>query len=1100
MPQSYQRELEKIKEVLRENPRGMTILDVANSIGMNRNTVARYLDVLRISGQIEMRAFGSAKVFFLSHRVPVSALIDFSSDALVVVDEHLKIIQVNENFLNMIQMKRKDVEGLYLTDLKSSLFRKSSIVTKIKEAFDEKTNQDIPFEASSGSQYFLVRTIPTSFDTGSPGVTTIFEDITEHKRAEEELRRSEEKYRTLADESPVGIVIFIGNDIKYINTAFSKMVGRNREEILTFQINDTLQYVDERDRERIIKRIEKSDISFKEMELIRIIRPTGETRWIEARSNTIIYEGQQAIQVLLIDATDRKLAQEALEESEKKHRTLVESMSDMVFVFDKDDRYVEYYSSKDAELYAEPDEFLGTHISKTLPPNVYKPYIEYAKVVRDTGQKAQYDYELKINGKNQWFACVLTRSEEQGNIIASVRNITQRKEIEQELKQVLERTQKLESIVNRGPVIVISLLIDKKLTVKFVSENISRLGYSAVDFIKEDRNWIDIIHPEDIGMVREQLNQLEYSNQESNQIYRIITNEGDIRWVSVAIRVLSNRDEKPVHIQGIIHDITEQKEVLQALEDSEQKYRSLVEESLQGIVVLQNGKVVFANDAYCKITGMHREKLYAMEPEETWKVIHPEDVAKLKKRNKTRAQGGYVNPYFAFRYIISDGSIRYVESYSSIINYGGKEALQVLVIDVTSQTEAEVALEESEIRYRSLVETSLHGIIIMQGDRSIYVNNAFCQIIGLAREELLDMKFDEIKRYIHPDDREERVLRFRKWIDGIATENKSEFRLIRPSGEIRYVKAYLSSMEVREDRMMQVQIIDITERRLAEKKLDMAQESKQCLLNTIQDFLFVLDVDGKIIEINPTVTKHLGYSSGDLINTDFSKLFSKEEQIKTVLEIVLHKGSAKRKQIIRSKYGKDIPIETNFSIGPWLGKDAILVLAQDITEQVETDKLMSLQRELGFKLSFMSDLTEALSYILEVILKEGGLDAGGIYLTNFEERKLELFVSRGLSAKFTSNIISVDFDNDLAQPVLTGQKSSYVFAEDDLPYEIQKEGIKSAVSIPIILVGKIVAIINLASRKEVALAENTLRIIEAISNLAGETILRMQNKGISLDI
>ena len=91
--------VDRIKQHLKWNPRGMTISDLSSHMTMNRNLVAKYLDMLLISGQVEMQVIGAAKVYFLSHRVPVSAMLEFSSDLVIMLDAEKKILQVNEQVL-----------------------------------------------------------------------------------------------------------------------------------------------------------------------------------------------------------------------------------------------------------------------------------------------------------------------------------------------------------------------------------------------------------------------------------------------------------------------------------------------------------------------------------------------------------------------------------------------------------------------------------------------------------------------------------------------------------------------------------------------------------------------------------------------------------------------------------------------------------------------------------------------------------------------------------------------------------------------------------------------------------------------------------------
>ena len=76
----YQHEITLIKKILQENPKGMTVTDISRKIKINRNSVAKYLDIMRISGHVEMITFGPAKVFFPSRRVPISNMLNYTSD------------------------------------------------------------------------------------------------------------------------------------------------------------------------------------------------------------------------------------------------------------------------------------------------------------------------------------------------------------------------------------------------------------------------------------------------------------------------------------------------------------------------------------------------------------------------------------------------------------------------------------------------------------------------------------------------------------------------------------------------------------------------------------------------------------------------------------------------------------------------------------------------------------------------------------------------------------------------------------------------------------------------------------------------------------
>ena len=179
----------RIKELLKANPRGMTITDISDRIGINRNSVAKYMEVLTISGHAEMRQLGPAKVFYLSQRVPLSALLNFSSDYILVLDNELKILQINDNLLKLLNIEREAALGRSMKDFPNSVFTSQEIFSKMREALNGK---EINFEKIlqvAEDVYFLnITMLPTIFEDGSQGLTWILQDITERKNAEKVIK------------------------------------------------------------------------------------------------------------------------------------------------------------------------------------------------------------------------------------------------------------------------------------------------------------------------------------------------------------------------------------------------------------------------------------------------------------------------------------------------------------------------------------------------------------------------------------------------------------------------------------------------------------------------------------------------------------------------------------------------------------------------------------------------------------------------------------------------------------------------------------------------------------------------------------------------
>lgn len=198
---SYTEELSNVIEILKENPHGLSVSDIAARISVNRNTVSRYLDMLRISGQVDMRMYGKAKVFFISQRAPISAIINFSSDMVAVIDKDLTIAQVNDSLCSFLGVERTEILGKELRNSPLVGFDHPLINERIKSALKgEETIDEIRIMKVDEEKHFKIRIIPTVLNDSSPGVTITLEDITIRKKAEEDLITSEKNYRSLVEE------------------------------------------------------------------------------------------------------------------------------------------------------------------------------------------------------------------------------------------------------------------------------------------------------------------------------------------------------------------------------------------------------------------------------------------------------------------------------------------------------------------------------------------------------------------------------------------------------------------------------------------------------------------------------------------------------------------------------------------------------------------------------------------------------------------------------------------------------------------------------------------------------------------------------------
>ena len=182
-------DISRIKGLLKDEPRGLSIRQITDNLQINRNLAAKYLDMLLISGQVEMRSIGMAKMYYLSHRVPITAMMDFSSEFIVVLDENLKVIQINDHFLEFIRATRDSIIGKIIGADTIPLLAEEAIHQAARDSLRGKEiAKEIKWQEAGKDQFYHVKFIPTVFENGAPGVTILLEDTTDIKYAEQSLR------------------------------------------------------------------------------------------------------------------------------------------------------------------------------------------------------------------------------------------------------------------------------------------------------------------------------------------------------------------------------------------------------------------------------------------------------------------------------------------------------------------------------------------------------------------------------------------------------------------------------------------------------------------------------------------------------------------------------------------------------------------------------------------------------------------------------------------------------------------------------------------------------------------------------------------------
>lgn len=268
--------MNQIKQYLKRNPRGMTISDISSRMHMNRNLAAKYLDMLLISGQADMQEIGTAKVYFLSRRVPISSMLDLSSDMVVILDTRNQVQWVNESALAALGEDRQSVVGTCLNASENPLF--VALSSHLPPADMSDWVSEMCCVLQGEECHFRVKRMPVVFEDGSRGTTLILEEITDEVVYRERLKTSEARYRGIVEDQTEFIVRCAPDgSATFVNGAYARYLNESAEHLVGKPFIPGLHSMDASVWDRAFRSLNR-DRPVTTFEC-RVHHPSGEVRW-----------------------------------------------------------------------------------------------------------------------------------------------------------------------------------------------------------------------------------------------------------------------------------------------------------------------------------------------------------------------------------------------------------------------------------------------------------------------------------------------------------------------------------------------------------------------------------------------------------------------------------------------------------------------------------------------------------------------------------------------------------------------------------------------------------------------------------------------------
>jgi len=691
------------------------------------------------------------------------AILQTTMDGFWLLDINGHLLDVNETYCHMSGYSRAELLTMSISSLEDYENKEDTIAHIQKVIQFGEDRFESRHRRKDGSTFDVE--ISTQFQNAEGGrFITFLHDISVRKKAEEMLRQSEQRYKSLFQGNHTAILLIDPStgEIKDANTAACKFYGWMQSEICAKNISEINTLTPEEIKVELKNSVEENRNHF----FFKHRLADGKIKEVEVYSGPLTFGNTSLLYSIVHDITERNLTEKALRESEFMFRKYMEFAPHGIFVANEKGEYIDVNHSACRITGYEKDELLRMSIIELVP----REFLSIAgnhfnRVVTDGFATEEIPYLRKDGTLGYWIVDAVKLSDKV--FLGFVVDTTERKISEEALKEKERLLRESQSVANIGS--YSANLINQTWV---SSEEIYQIFGIDKDYPHTIQGWMDRVHPEMRVELYNELVNNKPGNKRFDHVYKIIKkNDGTERWIQGLGKFEFDELLNPIRLFGTIQDITVRKkseEAIHALNErleervkerttelldsnsqllkAEEKYRTVADFANNWEYWMNSsGEFNYISPSCERISGYKAED-FIQNPGLLIDMVHPEDLPIYDRIWKKENHEKDCHHEIQYRIIKSDGSVRWVKHVSRRIfdSSGTSLGIRGSLSDITGRKAMEDLLKTSNQKYRLLSENINDGIFTYQNGHFDYINHAMTIIFGYDEHEFNRMKISDL--------------------------------------------------------------------------------------------------------------------------------------------------------------------------------------------------------------------------------------------------------------------------------------------------------------------------------------------------------------------